>query len=94
MSDPIVEIDKLVRLVIDESVEVSPRTAVAFALTCLSLEKPAPSSILENQYSLDDLVRVLYNHTRIEDDHGIELIVSDRDLPVNQARYQYTLPGG
>ena len=82
MPHPIVEIDELVRLVIDELVESSPQTVVSLALTCRSLEEPALSSLWREQHSLTNLikvlpsVKVLPNHTWVQDEDGIESIVS------------------
>ena len=45
MPHPIIEIDELLRLVIDELIGTSPRTAVSFALTCRALEEPMLSSL-------------------------------------------------
>jgi len=81
MPQQIFEIDELVRLVIDELVETSPRTAVSFALTCRSLEEPTLSSLWREGPSLTDLVMVLPNHTWVQDDDGFEIIVSGCDFP-------------
>ena len=59
MPHPIVEIDELMRLVIDELVETSPQTVVSFALTCRSLEEPALSSLWKRQSSIIKLLKVL-----------------------------------
>ena len=63
MSNPIFEIDELLRLVIDELVETSPQSAVSFALTCRSLEEPTLSSLWRRQNSLVTLLRVLPQFT-------------------------------
>jgi len=88
MPHPIVEIDELVRPVINELVKTSPRAAVSFALTCRSLEEPTLSSLWKQQHSLTDLVRVLPNHTRVEGGYGIESTVSGREFPAGRIRYQ------
>jgi len=62
MSHPIVTIDELARLVIDELVQISPGTTISFALTCRSLEEPALSSLWKRQHSLIKLVLVLPQH--------------------------------
>ena len=67
MPHPIVEIDELVRLVIDYLVEISPRTAVSFALTCRSLEEPTLSSLWKQQKSLNHLLRVLPGEVLVKD---------------------------
>lgn len=78
MPHPIIEIDELLRLVIDELIETSPRAAVSFALTCRSLEEPTLSSLWKLQHSLPDLVKVLPNYTCVKDEYGIDLVVSGR----------------
>jgi len=87
MSHRIVEIDELARLVIDELVRTSPRTAVSFALTCRSLEEPTLSSLWKKNHSLIDLVRVLPNHTcHLESGDSVKVIVSGCDLPGDRIR--------
>ena len=77
MPHPIVEIDELVRLVIDELVQISPQAAVSLALTCRSLEEPTLSSLWkEEQHLLIDLMKVLPNHTLVQDENRIESVVS------------------
>ena len=66
MPHPIVEIDELVRLVIEELVKTSPRTTVSFALTCRSLEEPTLSSLWKRQNSITKLLKVLPQHTWIK----------------------------
>jgi hypothetical protein len=83
MPHPIIEIDKVVKLVIDELVEISPETTVSFALTCRSLEEPALSALWEQQWLLSDLLGVLPNYTQVEDEHGDGVIVSGRDFPAD-----------
>jgi hypothetical protein len=83
MPHPIIETDKVVRLVIDELVEISPETIVSFALTCRSLEEPALSALWEQQTLLSDLVGVLPNYT-VGDEHGAEVIVSGRGFPADR----------
>ena len=82
MPHPIVEIDELARLLIDCLVEISPRTAVSFALVCRSLEEPTLSSLWKHQESLDGLLMVLPGYTRVVDKHGDEVVVSGHDSPV------------
>lgn len=74
------EIDELLRLIVDELVETSPRAAVSFALTCRSLEEPTLSSLWKQQRSLANLVKVLPSHTWAHDEHGIGYIVSGYDF--------------
>ena len=88
MPHPIVEIDELARLVIDELVETSPPAAVSFALTCRSLEEPTLRSLWKQQPSLTNLVRVLPGHTWVVDEDDDEFIVSGRGFPVDSFRYQ------
>ena len=86
MSHPIVKIDELLRLVIDELIETSPQTAVSLALTCRSLEEPTLSSLWRQQHLLSGLVRVLPNHTWVKDEYGFGLIiVSGHDFPANRS---------
>ena len=87
MPHPIVEIDELVRLVIDELVETNLRSAVSFALTCRFLEEPALSSVWKRQESFDDLLKVLPSFSRAE--KGDKDIVSVRGFPAYHARYQF-----
>ena len=82
MPHPIVEIDELARLVIDCLVEISPQTAVSFALACRSLEEPTLSSLWKRQESLDRLLMVLPGCTRVVNKYGIKSVVSGRDFPV------------
>ena len=86
MPHPIVEIDELVRLVINELVETSPGTAVSFALTCRSLEEPTLSSLWKCQWSLDRLLRVLPSCTLRED---VQAIVSGQNFSVYHIRYRF-----
>ena len=86
MPHPIFEIDELVRLVIDELVKTSPKTAVSFALTCRSLEEPTLSSLWKQRESLDCLLRVLPSRTWVEDNYGA--FVSGCDFPVYRIRYR------
>jgi len=88
MPHPIVEIDELVRLVIDELVETSPPAAVSFALTCRALEEPTLKSLWNQQRSLIGLVRVLPGHTWVEDEDGDRVLVSGRGFPVDWFRYK------
>lgn len=86
MSNQIFKIDELLRLVIDELVETSPQTAVSFALTCRSLEEPTLSSLWGEQNSLADLIKVLPDHTWVQDTRGI---VSGRDFPMNYVQFKF-----
>ena len=81
MPHPIVEIDELVRLVIDELVQTSPKTAVSFALTCRSLEEPTLSSLWKHQKSLDPLLMVIPEYVYVKGDYGNAGFVSSRDFP-------------
>jgi len=93
MPHPIVEIDELMRLVIDELVETSPQTVVSFALTCRSLEEPTLSSLWREKRSLYDLVKVLPNYIWVQDKHryeDIRRIVSCCDFPGDRIRFNFT----
>ncbi|KAF9645906.1 hypothetical protein BDM02DRAFT_388324 [Thelephora ganbajun] len=79
MLHPIFEIDELLRLVIDELVETCQQTAISFALTCRSLDEPTLSSLWKRQDSLTDLLKVLPNHTWVQDEDGVEAIAIERD---------------
>lgn len=79
MPHPIVQIDELLRLIIDELVEVSQRTAVSFALTCRSLEEPTLSALWKRQHSLIQLARVLPRHTWVKELGYLTCLVSDCD---------------
>ena len=68
MPHPIVEIDELVRLVIDDLVKISPQSAVSFALTCRFIEEPTLSSLWKRRESLDCLLRVLPQHIWVENE--------------------------
>jgi len=76
MPHPIIEIDELVRQVIDNLIEISLPTAVSFALTCRSLEEPTLSSVWKRQSSLTELVKVLPQHTWVEKRGNIRFLVS------------------
>ena len=65
MPHPIVEIDELVRPIIDYLVEISPQSTVSFALACQSLEEPALSSLWKQQSSLITLLHVLPQFNRV-----------------------------
>jgi len=88
MPHPIIEIDELLRLIIDELVEASPRTAVSFALTCRSLEEPTLSSLWRKQRSLYFLLEVLPGCALAEGEHGFDDTVSGRDFTVYHTRCQ------
>ena len=89
MPHQIFEIDELLRLVVDELVEISPRSAVSFALTCRFLEEPTLSSLWKEQTSLIKLMKVLPQHTCIEDKHHLISIVSGRDFLPGHVLYQF-----
>ena len=89
MPHPIVEIDELARLLIDELVETSPPAAVSFALTCRSLEEPTLKSLWKQQRSLTNLVRVLPGHACQVTDDDDEIIVSCRGFPVDLFRHRF-----
>ena len=76
----ILEIDELLRLVVDALAETGPQSAVSLALTCRSLEEPTLSSLWREKHSLTDLVKVLPNHTWVQDEHGVESVVSGCDF--------------
>ena len=84
MPHQIIEIDELLRLVINELIGISPRTAVSFALTCRSLEEPTLSSLWKQNYSFTDLIRVLPNCTCVKDEYGVDLVVRSRDFPADR----------
>jgi len=90
MPHPIVEIDELVRPVIDNLVEISPPTAVSFALTCRSLEEPALSLLWKRQSSLAELVKVLPQHTWVEKKRSIKSLVSWCDFSSDHTPYQFS----
>ena len=81
MPHPLFEIDELIRPIIDDLVEISPRTAVSLALTCRSLEEPTLSSLWKRQPSLDVLLMVLPGCTLPKPMHGLDGVVSGRDSP-------------
>jgi len=76
----ILEIDEILRLIVDALVEASLRSAVSFALTCRSLEEPTLGSLWKKQRSLTVLIRVLPNHAWVRCRRGFESIVSGRDF--------------
>jgi len=92
MPRPIFEIDELLRLVVDELVETSPRAAVSFALTCRSHEEPTLSSLWGKQVSLTVLVMVSPSCTWVKDEDGIEAIVSGCNFPAHLIPYSPPLP--
>jgi len=81
MPHPIVEVDELVRPVIDHLVGISPSSAVSFALTCRSLEEPTLSSLWRRQSSLIKLVEVLPQHAWIEKRPYVPSLVSHVIFP-------------
>ena len=81
MSHPIFEISELVRLIADELVEVSPRAAVSFALTCRSLEEPALCPLWKRQESFGRLLLVLPSCAWAGGEDGYPVVVSDHDIP-------------
>jgi len=87
------DIGELLGLVINELVETSPQTAVSFALACRSFEVPTLSSLWREKRSLTDLVKVLPNHTWVQDEHHIERIVSGCDFSGEYIRYDKSRPG-
>jgi len=89
MPHAIVEIDELLRLVIDELVATSPPTAVSLAITCRSLEEPTLSSLWRQQTSLDHLLKVLPGSTWAKKEYGLSVIVSVRSLSACRTRYQF-----
>ena len=76
MPHPIFEIDELLRLVIDELVEISQPSAISLALTCRSLEEPTLSSLWKKQSSLLDLIAVLPGAFWFEGSDGYDVVVS------------------
>jgi len=89
MPHQIFEIDELLGLVIDELVEISPQTAVSFALACRSFEEPALSSLWREKRSLTDLVKVLPNHTWVQDKYGNASTVSGCNFSAEHIRYKF-----
>jgi len=92
MPHPIVEIDELLRLVVEELVEISPRTVASFAVTCRSLEEPVLSSLWKHQSSLCTLVMVLPQHRSIGFWNECSL-VSWCNFPSGHLQYSFP-PGG
>jgi len=82
MPPPFFEIDELLRLVIDELVETSRRSAVSFALTCRSFEEPALSSLWKKQTSFVYLLMVMRGFTYLRNKPSYAIAVSFRDFPV------------
>ena len=91
MPHPILGIDELLRLIIDELMEDSQPTVLSLALTCRSLEEPGLSSLWKTQRELTVLLEVLPNHTWYKDEQGINVIVSCRDFLAQHP--VYILPG-
>ena len=90
MPHPIVEIDELLRLVIEELVQISPPTAVSFAVSCRFLEEPTLSSLWKHQSSLRTLVKVLPQHrVWIEFGKNTASLVSWCDFPSGHFTYQF-----
>ena len=88
MPHPILEIDELLRLVVDALVETSPRSAVSFAITCRSLEELTLCSLWKKQWSLTHLMKVLPAHTWVQDWRGISL-VSGYNFSADCIRYKF-----
>ena len=84
----IFEIDELVRLVIEQLVASSRRTAVSLALTCRSLEEPSLSSLWKQQKSLLVLIKVLPDHIWEVDENTFESIVSICDFPAGRIQFK------
>ena len=90
MPHPIFEIDELLRLVIDELVEASPRTTVSFALTCRSLEEPVLSSLWkERQHSLTVLLIVLRDLTWVSNNNGLNIAVGGCSFSTDRILYRF-----
>jgi len=89
MSHPIFDIDELLRQVADELVEISPQTAVSFALLRRSFEEPTLSSLWKQQPSLATLVKVLPNHTWVQDEKGSKSIVSGCNFPADRIWFNF-----
>ena len=87
MPHQIFEIDELVGQVIKELVETSPWTAVSFALTCRSFEKPTLSLLWEQIFSLAHLLRMLPVCIKTED--GCDTTVSDHNLAAYRVQQQF-----
>jgi len=87
MPHQLFEIDELLRLVIDELVEIDPQAAVSFALTCRSFEEPTLSSLWKEQESLIDLMKVLPGCTRVRELYGRNIFVSHCDPPAHRTLY-------
>ena len=85
MPHQIFKIDELVRLVIHELVETSPRTAVSFALTCRSLDEPTLSSLWGKQ----ELLTLLFSATLPSLRRGgyYDVPVSGHDFQAYHIRY-------
>jgi len=88
MPHPILEINELLRLVVDALVQTSPRSAVSFALTCQSLEELTLSSLWKEQRSLTHLMKVLPAHTWVQDWRGISF-VSGYNFSADCIRYKF-----
>jgi len=90
MPHPIVEIDELLRLVIEELVQISPQTTVSFAASCRSLEEPTLSSLWKRQVSLHTLVKVSPHHRAwLEPGNITRSLVSWCDFPSGHFTYQF-----
>ena len=92
MSHLIFAIDELLRLVIDELVETSRRSAVSFALTCRFLEEPTLSLLWKKQNSLTDLIKVLPDHGWVRSGHEFESIVGGCGPFVDRIRVDFPRP--
>ena len=91
MPHPIVEIDELLRLIIDELVEICPQTTVSLALTCRSLEEPTLSTLWKQQHSLPCLAEVLQSHTWTKNKDDLATTVSGHNFPADLI--ELTRPG-
>ena len=76
MLHPVLGIDELLRLIIAELKPTSQKTVLSLALTCRSLEEPVLSLLWEQQDTLIKLLKVLPNHTWVQDGRGVWTIVS------------------
>lgn len=90
MSNSIFGIEELLRLVIDELVEASSRTAVSFTLTCRTLEEPVLSSLWkERQHSLTVFLIVLQDLTWVSNKHGLNIVVGGCSFSIDHILYHF-----